>query len=301
MKTTFLNTIATDPTWFEFVFNHVTDGILIVDREMNLVAVNETACKITGEAEENLLSQPYLDVFPFKQSKQKCLVRRAAKNKRPIINIIDTLALPGQEVIPISISAVARFDAENNFVGGLIIFRDISELNKLKDTLKRTSVTDQLTGLFNRDHMMALLELEFTKARRYKNDISIMLVDIDNFKQINTRLGKLAADKVLQKVADLLRNNVRMSDVIGRYEEDEFLLILPNSDGRAVVELASRISYLVERNAIIESASDFSVTVSIGTASFPNFKISEWKDMIKAADIALYMAKEIGISQTESF
>ena len=162
--------------------------------------------------------------------------------------------------------------------------------------LHRLSITDGLTGLFNRKHMMDLFDMEFLRTQRYQTPFSVMIGDIDHFKAINDTYGHLAGDAVLRRVADTLSQSVRACDYVGRYGGEEFLIIMPATDANGAVEMGQRIREMVGLVNFYNDGREFSMTISVGvalcTAADDNVET-----VLKRADDALYRAKANGRNQ----
>jgi diguanylate cyclase (GGDEF)-like protein len=152
---------------------------------------------------------------------------------------------------------------------------------------------DPLTGLFNRRHFLARLEEEVERARRQSSPLTVIMIDVDNFKQLNDRLGHLLGDAVLRAVGDVLRRSVRLFDVCARHGGDEFAILMPGSDPESSLQIAERIREGVEdaRPAAGHWSDDLRLTTSIGIATFANTTTEE---LIDRADQALYAAKRQG-------
>ena len=162
--------------------------------------------------------------------------------------------------------------------------------------LHALSVTDGLTGLFNRKHLMELFEMEMARKRRYDEPLAILIADIDHFKRINDTYGHLAGDAVLRRVANTFHSIVRECDHVGRYGGEEFLLILPNSPVAGAVEMAERIREAVSRIEFYNDGNEFSITISIGVAECQSVEES-MEAILGRADGALYQAKAAGRDQ----
>ncbi len=161
------------------------------------------------------------------------------------------------------------------------------------EKLELYSVTDALTGLYNRRYLSQRLDHEFSKAQRYGYDLSLMILDLDHFKNINDKFGHLAGDSVLISVARLLRNCFRETDLVGRYGGEEFFVILPHTNQEQAKYSAEKLrSQLAE--LAIDAIGGGVVTTSIGVASFPESGIHVLDELVRRADNALYAAKEQG-------
>jgi diguanylate cyclase (GGDEF)-like protein/PAS domain S-box-containing protein len=163
------------------------------------------------------------------------------------------------------------------------------ELEEANDQLRKLAVTDVLTGLKNRRAFEERLVMEFSMARRRKRELAVLLLDVDNFKQINDRFGHAAGDDVLRKLGALLRTTVRLPDLPARYGGEEFIVLLPESGEESALGLARRI---MERVAA-EQWNNERMTVSIGMAAM-NESLVNGLQLVALADEALYAAKRAG-------
>ena len=163
------------------------------------------------------------------------------------------------------------------------------ELEEANDQLRKLAVTDVLTGLKNRRAFEERLVMEFSMARRRKRELAVLLLDVDNFKQINDRYGHAAGDDVLQKLGILLRTTLRLPDLPARYGGEEFVVLLPESGEEGAMGVARRI---MERVAE-EQWNNESMTVSIGMAAM-NESLVNGLQLVALADEALYAAKRAG-------
>jgi diguanylate cyclase (GGDEF)-like protein len=152
--------------------------------------------------------------------------------------------------------------------------------------LERLSVTDGLTGLYNRRHLTGTLANEVQRSRRLKRTFSILLMDVDHFKQYNDSHGHLAGDAVLVKIAEILRKTTRAVDSVARYGGEEFLVLLLEATIATAASVAERIRDRVASEAF-ESGK---VTVSVGAAEYPGHGDTP-EELIAGADAAMYQAK----------
>ena len=169
-----------------------------------------------------------------------------------------------------------------------------SELREANAKLRELSIIDDLTGLFNRRYLVRALESEFIRAIRYKRNFSLLLFDIDYFKQINDRYGHGCGDAVLTKLASLVRGCLRSSDMVARYGGDEIAILLPETEMSRAIEVAEKLRGLIEETPIQWHGEAFNITCSIGIASAPDDRIANWNDLLDKADQALYQGKEKG-------
>lgn len=165
---------------------------------------------------------------------------------------------------------------------------------RYNESLERAAVTDPLTGLYNRRHLIDALEVELARVERYRAPLSVLMMDVDHFKRVNDRYGHLAGDAVLTGFATLLQRVVRATDIVARLGGEEFCAVLCETPLDGARRLASRI--LAEARALAHAdgrGSEFTVTLSIGIAEAQH-GMTEADMLIGGADEALYAAKTAG-------
>jgi diguanylate cyclase (GGDEF)-like protein/PAS domain S-box-containing protein len=163
------------------------------------------------------------------------------------------------------------------------------ELEEANDQLRKLAVTDELTGLRNRRSFEERLVMEFSMARRRKRELSVLLIDVDNFKMTNDRWGHAAGDEVLRRLGMILRTTVRLPDLPARYGGEEFVVLLPESGEESAMGLARRV---MQRVAAEEWENE-PLTISVGMASM-NESLENGFQLVELADEALYAAKRAG-------
>lgn len=173
----------------------------------------------------------------------------------------------------------------------LALARDL--LNIRAQELAHAAAVDALTGLFNRRYFETRITEEIQRARRYGLDLALLIVDADDFKAINDRLGHLAGDRVLKTMADVLRRSVRAFDVCTRFGGEEFAIVLPGSDAKSATLSAERIRHRVDSLRFDDGLpADLHPTISVGVAVLSADATAQ--DLIGRADRALYRAKAEG-------
>lgn len=171
---------------------------------------------------------------------------------------------------------------------------DITRISKLE----KESFTDPLTGVYNRRYMEQCLQEEITKAHRYKFDLSLLLLDLDDFKLINDRYGHQGGDQMLADVSALVIHELRESDILARYGGEEFLVVAPSTAHVDAKSLAERIRKRIETHNFslctnVPEPVAIKLTVSIGVSSYGG-SITSRESLIQTADNNLYKAKEQG-------
>lgn len=156
--------------------------------------------------------------------------------------------------------------------------------------LMQIATTDTLTKLYSRRHFMNILSKEVEKAGRYSFTTSMIMLDIDHFKEINDTYGHLSGDSILRTLGELLKRTVRSSDYVGRFGGEEFVILLTGTDLEGAFQTAEKIRKACEK----QSVSGISFTVSLGVTSFHEDRVKNEKDFIEKCDMALYRAKNLG-------
>ena len=172
----------------------------------------------------------------------------------------------------------------------------ILEKVRLFEETKRLSITDALTGLYNARFFYHSLDKEIERARRYSEHFSLVIFDIDDFKEINDTYGHQAGDDILREFARILLGYSRKTDIVARYGGEEFVIILPNTKKKEAFLLSDRIREQVCDYTFTCNGNDVKITISGGIAGFPNDG-DDARKLLYAADMALYAAKRAGKKQ----
>ena len=179
------------------------------------------------------------------------------------------------------------------------ILRKLTETEKLRTELEELSYIDALTGIPNRRSLDLRLDEEVARCHRYGFSLACLMLDIDHFKKINDTYGHAAGDYVLKEIGDLLQQNKRPYDLIGRYGGEEFVFVAKQTDpeGKGATIIAERIRSAIENHSFFFEDKELKVTVSIGVTVLSDFSDEPLKALLKKADEALYMAKSRGRNQ----
>lgn len=179
---------------------------------------------------------------------------------------------------------VAAFDAEYEGLVRSLASQAAVALRNAR--LEELSFKDPLTGVYNRRYFMVRIEEEAKRHSRFGEPMSLVMLDLDNFKPVNDRLGHSAGDDVLREVAQVLARNSRSFSIVTRYGGDEFAVLLVNTPKAGALRYAARIQQAIEEHAFTHGG----VKVSVGVATLPE-DVTASADLIPAADRALYAAK----------
>jgi two-component system cell cycle response regulator len=186
-----------------------------------------------------------------------------------------------EQVVAAAVSALEKaYDMESAVTG--------------QEKLRHLAETDPLTNTYNRRALTDKLEQEMDRAARYATLLTCMMIDIDNFKQINDTHGHLVGDMILRQLAALLKREQRSPDIVARYGGEEFVVLLPETNATESRNFAERILRRVSSYAFGEPGKPVHVTISIGLASFPDERITDGHSLLELADNHLYRAKSEG-------
>jgi two-component system, cell cycle response regulator len=162
------------------------------------------------------------------------------------------------------------------------------QLEEKNRELEQLSISDGLTGLYNHRHMHELLSEEYERSRRTEEPATVVMFDLDRFKEVNDRYGHQAGDRVLEELADILRDSAREIDKLGRYGGEEFMAILPGTDPQAGITFAERVREMVEHQRFdIQTDEPLRMTISAGVATYPDDGADGPRRLVHQADLAL--------------
>lgn len=295
------------PVASEFVFANLSDMIIVVDDQLRLIDFNNASQEILVPASGNLTGKPVKDVLSIWHRIQSLPDRDHSTHTE-----IDF----DQKFYSVRFSPID--DRRRRFIGWAIILEDISQrkqvevdlenanqrlrsqledIHQLQIQLKEQVNRDSLTGVFNRRYLDQTLAREIAHAARSGYPLSLIMMDVDRFKSINDRFGHKMGDQVISAIGKLLQQQTRESDCVGRYGGDEFLLVMPEMPRECAFERAELWREGIKAMALQSGDEIVQVTISIGIATFPQDG-SRVDDLVKAADDAMYKAKESGRDRT---
>lgn len=300
-KKTLSNLLIKADARFKAIVMSAHDGILSINTNEKILFANEAAHTIFGTNE--LVGKQLNVLIPKKyRSKHSDYVhnfRNSEIRSRPmyIRSSVMGLKANGNE-IPLEVT-IAKIDTAGD-TELIAVIRDVTERKQLMDQLNRESHTDTLTELFNRRYLEPLLAKEFDRAKRYTKAMSLLFVDIDNFKNVNDTFGHLVGDIVLKNVADVLKNWLREIDISCRWGGEEFVVLLPETDANGALLLADRLRLSIEQAEISHNGVTHQVTVSIGISELrESHTVPE--QLVEDADNAMLEAKKLGKNRVHLF
>lgn len=306
------------------IIEHMTMGIVVIDDNGKVLEANRGSASFANVTKgDNFEMEKFLASLHSQEGVGEFLYRY---RHYPQERLQTELTLQDQRHVSIQISPV--LDRTKSVLGRIITFHDVTELRKLVDEMNRKNealhernlelitiqdelyrvnqkleqmaITDSLTGCYNRRFLMQQLEHEALLNLRYRIPFSIFLFDIDFFKQINDRYGHLAGDEVIRRTAEIVKSQLRRTDILARYGGEEFTVYLPHTNREQAERLADRIMNAVEENRIESDQEQIGITISMGIVTEDNFdqQVDDVKEYLRGlfsrVDSALYKAKNDG-------
>jgi len=283
------------------IFETSKDVLYLTSREGKFIDINQAGVDLFGYSKEELLNID-LAKHLYVNSDDRKRFQEMIEKDGFVKDYEVQFKKKDKTKIYVSITANVRKDRNGEVLGYEGIIRDITEKRKVEEIkhlyeeAKALAERDALTYVFNHRRINEFLENEIERAKRGGNVFSIMMLDVDDLKLINDSYGHIAGDKVLKQVATILENSSRSVDSIGRYGGDEFLMILPYTNGEKAKTIAQRISRKVEKEGLkIDEETTVPIRLSIGVATYP-FDSSVAQDLISLADRSMYESKRSGKS-----
>jgi two-component system cell cycle response regulator len=222
-------------------------------------------------------------------------IRKSSLNSRYVYTLVLTGKTERKDLVEALESGADDFISKPFHPDELRVrLRTAVRILELQSALLTRARNDSLTGLLNHGAILEELAKEFNRCRRENKPVSILLADLDHFKQINDRHGHQTGDSVLRAAAERIRSAVRCYDHIGRYGGEEFLIVLPGCDIEDALKLSDRV-----RNCVQAESDKIPFTISIGIATTHHLNDVSELQLVCAADEALYKAKENGRNRAE--
>jgi diguanylate cyclase (GGDEF)-like protein/PAS domain S-box-containing protein len=265
--------------YLEKVLESANDIIYILDLQGRFTYVNPK-CEELGYRRKKLIGKHFLTILSDKHTGER-FCKTIEEGIKQVYEV-EMLESDGETIHNVVISSSPLYDRNNKIEGILIVGKDITDRKIIEEELRRLSITDSLTGLFNQRHFYFKLKEEVDRAKRMKHSLCLMIIDINNFKKYNDAHGHLAGDEILRTIGDIIKKSIREDvDSAFRYGGDEFSIILPY----ITVEHAKTVGERI-KGAIVSCEK---ITVSIGVATLEDTWCLE--DFIHTADMAMYTEK----------
>ncbi len=292
-----------ETTFLQTLLNSSRDGLLVLDRQRQKVIVNRSMIDMWKIPEGDLDDEEMiLHLMRTVEDPREFFEKIGLLHSRPDETVHMELELKEGIVLDAYSSPVVG--KENEHYGRIWTFRDITEQKRHRNILETLSATDGLTCIANRRRFDEFFEHEWRRCLREQHPLSLILMDIDFFKQFNDHYGHLEGDDCLRRVANVLVSVVKRSgDLVARYGGEEFTCVLPNTDAHGAEMVANRVRERIDEIGIPHSFSTAAdhVTLSFGVAALIPQKEQNPSDLLRLADDFLYTAKQNGRNQVQSW
>lgn len=275
-----------------------------LDREGHIAFLNPAWERLTGFSPDDTIGRTFSDFLLDDDAVRDFLPERLSELHERNREI--SLRTAGAKRLWMRLDADAQRDTDGNFTGVIGTLGDITksvELNRLlsryQDELYHMSVTDPLTGLYNRRHFDTQLEVILSDHLAKGRSVCLLLIDLDGFKFINDTYGHPFGDEVLRTTAQLLRQLVRRNDYIARLAGDEFAMVLKNTNLENATKIAQKLHHEISRTRVPLPVGSMQLQSSIGVAEAPTHG-RKAQELVSAADVALYHSKRHGRNRIEA-
>jgi len=248
---------------YRTLFEQANDAILIENGDGGIINANDRACEMFGYNRAKLLDLGLEDLSHGDPEREAYAEARQAARNGDSLTYETTLRRANGDALPVEVSMSRLSDIQGDLC--LSIVRDISERKEFEEKLRRMAHHDSLTGAFNRHYLSELMANEEKRALRYGHPIGFLMIDVNKFKHINDHHGHQTGDAVLKRIASFLGETIRVTDRLVRYGGDEFLIVLPETNGESDF-VRDRILEHLSKLECFEPEFGFAVTLSIGVS-----------------------------------
>jgi len=288
------------------VLEHIPEMVFVVDAHDRLVDANPVARQMLGKSMDEIIGKDPLDVFrEWPQLVNRFLTANETHEE---------IQIPGDPPRTLELVVSALYNQFSQLEGRIIVAHDVTdrkwlendlkyaneslthqleEINKLRADLQEQAIRDPLTNVYNRRYLAEFLDKEVARAEREKSPLSVVIMDVDNFKQFNDTYGHKCGDIVLQAIANFLVEHTRRGDVVCRYGGEEFVILMPGVTLEVGYERAEMWRQDFSETAVEYEGMKFSATFSAGVATYPQHGVTD-EALLQAADRALYQSKDAG-------
>lgn len=293
---------------YQQIFDTISIGLVMIDRGFCVTGWNRWMELHTGITEQEIVGRPLFEFYPGLATGSFSRIVKGVfafgnyasysqKLHRYLFEIKNPHGSSQQYPQMQQNCTFGPIRNQNKEITAVYItVHDVTEVAVYEQKLIHLTKVDSLTELYNRGHLDSRLSEEIERSHRFNSPLSIFLLDIDHFKNINDTRGHLCGDYTLRKVSKLLKSLVRGTDILGRYGGEEFCCIMPMTNASQAFVLAERCRTQIAEASFTHAGNQVNVTVSIGIATINEHDTLE--SLIKRADIAMYHAKGTGRNRT---
>ncbi|MBA1380368.1 sensor domain-containing diguanylate cyclase [Pseudomonas brassicacearum] len=298
--------------WLLAIVQSIDVGVVVLDREYRVQVWNTFMENRSGVQPKDAQNRNFFSLFPeidrqwFSRKVESVATLGTPAftvwEQRPyLMRFKSYQPITGQEEFMYQNTTLLPLRSPDNRINHIcLVIYDVTDvatnrhqIQAANAQLQLLSSTDRLTGLYNRGHWEGSLKAAYARHQRYGNALSLVMLDIDHFKHVNDNYGHQAGDKVIEQLAQLLREHARESDVAGRYGGEEFGVVLSDTDQAGARIFAERLRQAVEQLLVQYNGQDIRFTISLGVADL-SAPANDHAELIARADQALYTSKKTG-------
>jgi diguanylate cyclase (GGDEF)-like protein/PAS domain S-box-containing protein len=298
--------------WLLAIVQSIDVGVVVLDREYRVQVWNTFMENRSGVQPKDAQNRNFFSLFPeidrqwFSRKVESVATLGTPAftvwEQRPyLMRFKSYQPITGQEEFMYQNTTLLPLRSPDNRINHIcLVIYDVTDvatnrhqIQAANAQLQLLSSTDRLTGLYNRGHWESSLKAAYARHQRYGNALSLVMLDIDHFKHVNDTYGHQAGDKVIEQVAQLLREHARESDVAGRYGGEEFGVVLSDTDQAGARIFAERLRQAIEQLLVQYNGQDIRFTISLGVADL-SAPANDHAELIARADQALYTSKKTG-------
>ena len=295
------------------VLEHIPEMVFVVDAHDRVLDANSVAQKMLGKSLDQIIGKDPLEVF----SAWPQLINRFLTADETH----EEIQIPGDPPRTLDLNVSALYNQFNQLEGRVIVAHDVTErkwleddlkyanevlsnqldeINKLRDELQEQAIRDPLTNAYNRRYLSEFLDKEIGRAERENTPVTVVIMDMDNFKQFNDTYGHKCGDMILQAITRFLNDHSRRGDIVCRYGGEEFVILMPNVSLEIGFERAEMWRQDFSESVIDYDGMKLSATFSAGVATFPQHG-KTGDAILQAADKALYWSKDAGKNKVNQY
>ncbi|NWF66910.1 MAG: diguanylate cyclase [Campylobacterales bacterium] len=285
------NVLFSEKEFAQTTLKSIENGVITVDNNFNILDVNYSALKLLHLDEKTILNKNIVNLFNFDE-----------EMKFKFLELLDSGSFIDEELnlniknlkITLNVSLNQLKNKQNDVIGYVFIFKDVTKSKMLQKELEYHSTHDELTKLYNRRGFNIKLNELFDYDLQIESTHALLYLDLDKFKEINDTLGHQAGDEMLKAISSILLYRIRLNDIVSRLGGDEFAIVLVACKKEKVLDIAESIRVDIEKYEYVSDNRNFKTSASIGVVIFDTFSNIDSIELLRRADLACYKAKELG-------